>query len=224
MSNMIMDFERAARCGAEEAVFCESKTVQQIAQAIAMAAQEDRRLLLTRLAAGKLAELPDHMQSWLTYDPAGRTATLGAQRQCAQKPRVAIVSGGASDHPVCCEVESTLRYHGLACLRFEDVGVAALWRLLERLEAIRQADIIITVAGMEAALPTVLAGLIPNPIIAVPTSVGYGVSANGHLAMLSMLGSCAAGLTVVNIDNGFGAACAAIRLLKQFTQIPAEPD
>lgn len=224
MGDIIIDFERATRCGVEEAVFCESKTIQQITDIISIAINEERRLLLTRLFADKWNELPDHVQNCLSYDPAGCIATLGRQRKCTQKPHVAIVSGGTSDHHVCCEVEGTLRYHGLSCLRFEDVGVAALWRLLERLESIRQADIIITVAGMEAALPTILAGLISNPIIAVPTSVGYGVSTNGHLAMLSMLGSCAAGFTVVNIDNGFGAACAAIRLLKQFNLIPVDDE
>lgn len=216
MTDIIMDFERATRCGMEEAVFCESKTPQQISNIISLASDANRRLLLTRLTAEKLAALPEQVQTQLNYDPTGCTATFGALPECEQKPRIAIVSGGASDHRVCSETANTLRYHGFSCMRFEDVGIAALWRLMEQLENIKQADIIITVAGMEAALPTVLAGLVPNPIIAVPTSVGYGVAAGGHLAMQSMLGSCAAGLTVVNIDNGFGAACAAIRLLNQF--------
>ncbi|TQI79088.1 hypothetical protein FHU10_0848 [Serratia fonticola] len=216
MTGIILDFERAARCGIEEAVFCESKTPQQISDIITLASNAGQRLLLTRLSAEKLSTLPEQVQTQLNYDPDGWTATFGPQPECGQTPRIAIVSGGTSDHHVCSEAANTLHYHGYSCQRFEDVGIAGLWRLMKQLEEIKKADIIITVAGMEAALPTVLAGLVANPIIAVPTSVGYGVATGGHLALQSMLGSCASGLTVVNIDNGFGAACAAIRLLNQF--------
>ncbi|MGR5062341.1 nickel pincer cofactor biosynthesis protein LarB [Photobacterium sp. DNB22_13_2] len=216
MSNITMDFERRARCGIEEAVFCEGKTAEQINIIIKMANDQQRRLLLTRLSQEKFEQLEPVNQEHLMFDPLGRTAVLGDLESPSQKATVAIVSGGASDAAVCNEVAVTLQYHGIHCERYEDIGVAALWRLTNRLEEIQQAKIIIAVAGMEAALPTVLSGMISNPIIAVPTSVGYGVSEGGHLALNSCLGSCAAGLTTVNIDNGFGAACAAIKLINQF--------
>ncbi|MGR5144006.1 nickel pincer cofactor biosynthesis protein LarB [Photobacterium sp. DNB23_23_1] len=216
MSNITMDFERRARCGIEEAVFCEGKTAEQINTIIKMANEQQRRLLLTRLSQEKCAQLEPANQEQLMFDPLGRTAVLGDLEAPNPIATVAIVSGGASDAAVCNEVAVTLQYHGIHCERYEDIGVAALWRLTNRLEDIKKANIIIAVAGMEAALPTVLSGMISNPIIAVPTSVGYGVSEGGHLALNSCLGSCAAGLTTVNIDNGFGAACAAIKLINQF--------
>ncbi|WP_413112536.1 nickel pincer cofactor biosynthesis protein LarB [Thaumasiovibrio sp. DFM-14] len=216
MTDITMDFERRQRCGVEEAVFCEGKSATQIDTIIAMAKKEDRRLLLTRLDQQKFDHLLADNQQCLMYDPLGRTAVLGDINIGDSAPLVAIVSGGASDAAVCREVETTLHYHGINCTRYEDVGVAALWRLTQRLDEIKQAKIIIAVAGMEAALPTVLSGMIANPMIAVPTSVGYGVSEGGHLALNACLGSCAAGLTTVNIDNGFGAACAAIKLINQF--------
>lgn len=216
MSNITMDFERRARCGIEEAVFCESKTANQIDIIIDMALGQKRRLLLTRLGEDKFKQLASSHQQKLMFDPLGRVSVLGDLEPPKRSASVAIVSGGASDAAVCNEVATTLAYHGIHCERYEDIGVAALWRLTNRLEEIQQANIIIAVAGMEAALPTVLSGMIATPIIAVPTSVGYGVSEGGHLALNACLGSCAAGLTTVNIDNGFGAACAAIKLINQF--------
>ncbi len=217
MSNIILDFERVKRCGVEEAVFCESKTPEQLAEIIELAYSQQRRLLFTRLTPEKINQLPVAARALLTYDPKGWVAVLGELTPVDKASgRVAIVSGGASDNRVCTEIATTLHYHGIYSEKFEDVGVAALWRLTQHLEQLSEADIIITVAGMEAALPTVLSGLIATPIIAVPTSVGYGVAEGGHLALNACLGSCASGFTVVNIDNGFGAACAAIRLLKQF--------
>jgi hypothetical protein len=112
------------------------------------------------------------------------------------------------------EAARTLRYYGTAGVEITDVGVAGLWRLLERIEEIRSVPVVIAVAGMDAALPTVIAGLVPGVIIGVPTSVGYGVAAGGHSALHSMLSSCAPGLAVMNIDNGYGAACAALRVLR----------
>ena len=126
---------------------------------------------------------------------------------------VAIVAAGTSDMPVVREAERTLRYQGEASTVIADVGVAGLWRLTRRLDEIRAHPIVIVVAGMEAAIGSVLGGLVPGAIIAVPTSVGYGVAAGGRLALDALLASCAPGLTVVNIDNGYGAACAALRLI-----------
>jgi len=127
--------------------------------------------------------------------------------------RVTVLAGGSSDLTVAAEAQLALQCHGVACDLVLDVGVAGLHRLLGQLEALRQARVLIACAGMEGALPTVLAGLMPQPVIGVPVSVGYGVSAGGHAALQGMLASCAPGLTVVNIDNGYGAAMAALRIL-----------
>ena len=130
------------------------------------------------------------------------------------KGTVAIVCAGTSDLPVAEEACDTLEICGYTCNRINDVGVAGIHRLLKKIENIRKADVVIAIAGMEGALPSVLAGLVALPVIAVPTSVGYGASFNGVTALLAMINSCASGVTVVNIDNGFGAACAAARILQ----------
>jgi NCAIR mutase (PurE)-related protein len=127
--------------------------------------------------------------------------------------RVTVLAGGSSDLKVAAEAQLALQCHGVACDLLLDVGVAGLHRLLGQLDALRPARVLIACAGMEGALPTVLAGLMPQPVIGVPVSVGYGVSAGGHAALQGMLASCAPGLTVVNIDNGYGAAMAALRIL-----------
>ena len=122
---------------------------------------------------------------------------------------VAVVSGGTSDAPVCLEAARTLEFHGVPCDLFQDVGVTGLWRVMERIEDIRRYPLVIAVAGMEGALASVVGGLVDCPVIAVPTSVGYGASFEGLSALLTMLNCCASGVTVVNIDNGFGAAYSA---------------
>ncbi|MFM2577367.1 nickel pincer cofactor biosynthesis protein LarB [Vibrio fortis] len=217
MSNIIIDFDRKQRCGVEEAILCERKSVEQIEKIIELGLAKQVRFLFTRLNKEKWAQLKPSYHQQLSYCALSNTAVLGALEDLqTQSPMVAIVSGGSSDTGVCHEVLTTLNYHGYAARLFEDVGVSALWRLNNALEEINRAKIIIAVAGMEAALPTVLSGMTHRPIIAVPTSVGYGVSEGGQLALNACLGSCAAGLTTVNIDNGFGAACAAIKLLKSF--------
>ncbi|WP_407333381.1 nickel pincer cofactor biosynthesis protein LarB [Enterovibrio sp. 27052020O] len=217
MHDIMIDFERRARCGVEEAIYCESKSVEQIEAIITMMSKRQARALFTRLNQTQFDQLTESAKAPLTYHPIACIATMGAVTPLSlENAPVAIVSGGASDQAVCHEISLTLNYHGIAAVRIEDVGVSALWRLEARLDDIKKAKIIIAVAGMEAALPTVLSGLIANPIIAVPTSVGYGVASGGHLALNACLGSCAAGLMTVNIDNGFGAACAAIKLLNQF--------
>ncbi len=129
--------------------------------------------------------------------------------------RIAVVTGGSSDVPVAREASRTLGYYGYRSLEIDDVGVAGLWRITNRLEELREKQIIICIAGMDAALPTVLGGLVSAVLIAVPTSIGYGMAKEGETALRSLLVSCAPGITVVNINNGFGAACAAIRVLNQ---------
>ncbi|HNH36432.1 MAG TPA: nickel pincer cofactor biosynthesis protein LarB [Rhodocyclaceae bacterium] len=207
-----MDWEREARTGLCEAVFAEGKTVACLAGIVERAAAESRRLLVTRLAAAAFDALPAPARDALDYDEVSRTAILGPLA-AAPEAHVAVVSAGLSDAPVAREVGRTLHFAGVGARQIADVGVAGLWRLMARLEEIRGHRVVVVVAGMEGALFSVLAGLVSAPLIAVPTSVGYGVGAGGHLAFHSALGSCAPGVVAVNIDNGFGGAQAALRIL-----------
>jgi NCAIR mutase (PurE)-related protein len=211
----LLDLARGERIGLAEAVYCRSKSSEQIAAAIAHAAAEGLRLLLTRLEPDKEALLPSEARAALAYDPVSRTGSVGPAPQPDGEARVAIVSAGTSDAPVAREAARTLAFHGQASTAFSDVGVAGLWRLLERRPAIGAHPVVIAVAGMEGALFSVLGGLIGSVLIAVPTSTGYGVTAGGNAALHSALGSCAPGVVSVNIDNGYGAACAALRILNR---------
>ena len=208
-----LDFERRARIGIEEAVLCESKTAEQLADILARAEEAERSLLLTRLDAAQLGALPAALAERIDYEALSRTGVFGTVAAPAGEARVAIVSAGTSDQPVCREAARTLAYHGHACAEIGDVGVAGLWRLMNRIDEIRAYPVVIVVAGMDAALPSVVGGLVPGMVIAVPTSTGYGVASGGSAAMMAMLASCAPGVAVVNIDNGYGAACAALRAL-----------
>lgn len=205
--DVILDLARERRIGLPEAIFCERKSAAQLA-AILEAAPP--RLLLTRLSPEQRAALP----AVLDYDEVSRTAFLGDCPEPDGPARVAIVAAGSSDLPVAVEAQRTLRFHGIAAERFVDIGVAGLWRLLERRERIAAFPVVIAVAGMEGALFSVLGGLIGGVLIAVPCSNGYGVAAGGHAALTSALASCAPGVLAVNIDNGYGAACAAVRILR----------
>ena len=170
-------------------------------------------LLLTRLSSDKLAGLPDPVTAKLDYDPVSQTAILGREPLEVTPERVVIVSAGTSDVGVAREAARTLQYYGIGTREIHDVGVAGLWRLLERADELRRMQVVITVAGMEGTLPTVVAGLVPGVVIAVPGSTGYGVGAKGIAALHGALTSCAPGLLVVNVDNGYGAGCAALRVL-----------
>jgi NCAIR mutase (PurE)-related protein len=210
----VHDHERHDRIGMPEAVLCSSKTAAQIELIVAdLAASTDRPVLFTRLSAQLLAELDAGTRAHLDYHPESATATMHGRFDPRPGPRVAVVTAGTSDAPVALEAAQTLRFLGVGADVIVDVGVAGLWRLERRLPEIREAAIVIAVAGMDAALVSVLGGLVGAPIIAVPTSVGYGVAEGGGAALNSALASCAQGVTVVNIDNGFGAACAAVRIL-----------
>ena len=213
MSDFKLDWDRIARTGTAEAVLCDGKSTPQVDAIVAHAQQLNRRLLLTRLAPERFAALA--VRDALDYDDVSRTAILGALPVPTGPARVAIVSGGTSDVPVALEAARTLAFQGEASTRFVDVGVAGLWRLMEHLDEIRAHRIVIAVAGMEGAIFSVLTGLVASPVIAVPTSVGYGVAAGGQAALYAALASCASGLAVVNIDNGFGAAHVALRMLGQ---------
>lgn len=216
----MLDFQRLERIGISEAVLCEHKTVEQIDSILASFQQRGLPCLLTRLQAEKAAALSAFFRDALDYEPLSRTAfSPGPLIEQPAKTRVAIVSGGTSDAAVCLEAARTLRFHGVASELFQDVGVTGLWRLHERIEAIRRFPLVIAVAGMEGALFSVLGGLIAAPLIAVPTSVGYGVAQHGQLSLHAALGSCAPGVATVNIDNGYGAACAALRIIQACTAI-----
>ncbi len=208
-----LDLERRARIGIEEAVLCAGKTPEQMAAILRRADEAGASLLLTRLDEGQRDALPDALVERIDYEALSRTGVFGTVAAPAGEARVAIVSAGTSDQPVSREAARTLAYHGHAAVEIGDVGVAGLWRLLERIDEIRAFPIVIVAAGMDAALPSVLGGLVPGLVIAVPTSTGYGIAQGGGTAMTAMLASCAPGVAVVNIDNGYGAACAALRAL-----------
>lgn len=215
MNQFRLDEARAARTGVAEAVFCAPKTVEQIAAILDAAAAGERRLLLTRLRAAQHAALPDALREGLDFDALSGTAIFGAVSPGAPAGAGAvIVAAGTSDLAVAQEAARTLVFHGYAAPVIADVGVAGLWRLTERLDELRAARVLIAVAGMEGAMFSVIAGLVEAPVIAVPSSVGYGVAAGGMAALHTALASCAPGVVVVNIDNGFGAAAAAIKILR----------
>lgn len=208
----LLDLAREARIGLPEAIFCAGKTPLQIGAIVEAAG---RPLLLTRLAPDRFALLPDAVRARLDYDALSQTAFSGPPPDAASPARIAIVTAGTSDIPVAREAARTLGFAGVAAHLIDDVGVAGLWRLLERADELRRFAVVIVAAGMDAALPSVVAGLVPGVVIAVPTSVGYGVATGGHAALHAVLASCAPGITVVNIDNGYGAACAALRVDRQ---------
>lgn len=207
-----MDWDRDARTGLPEAVYAKGKSDPQLAQILTEARTLGRPVLLTRLAAEQVARLPGDLRAGLDYEPVSRTGLLGPVPAPVGEPDIAVVAAGLADMPAVGEAVRTLTFCGVGARVIADVGVAGLWRLMERLEEIRRARIVIAVAGMEGALFSVLAGLVRAPLIAVPTSVGQGVSEGGMVALHSALASCAPGLVVVNIDNGFGAAQAALRM------------
>jgi NCAIR mutase (PurE)-related protein len=211
-SEITLDFQRTERIGFEEAIFSQGKTVEQLNGILDRARAKGASLLLTRLSQLQLEGLTAEHRANIDYEPLSRTAFFGALRP-AKPARIAIVAAGTSDAHVFREIARSARYYGHETSPFYDVGVAGLWRLLERAEAIKQHPVVIVVAGMDAALPTVVGGLVGSVVIAVPTSNGYGVAEGGHSALNAMLASCAPGVTVLNIDNGYGAACAAIRVL-----------
>jgi pyridinium-3,5-biscarboxylic acid mononucleotide synthase len=209
-----IDWDREARTGVSEVVLCAHKSAAQIEAIAATAVRAGRRLLFTRLTAEGFAALEATTQVLLDYDSSSATAILGGGVAADPITGVGIVAAGTSDMQVAREAARSLAFHGYAGPIIADVGVAGLWRLMRRIEEIRQFDVMIAVAGMEGALFGVLAGLLEAPVIAVPTSVGYGVSFGGTCALHAALASCAPGLVVVNIDNGFGAAAAAIKMLR----------
>jgi NCAIR mutase (PurE)-related protein len=212
-NDVTLDLQRHARIGLDEAVFCGGKTPEQIAHILERLIAAKASALFTRLDPKKLNALPANLRKRLAFDPGSWTAFLGKRPRPGGKPRVAVLTAGTSDGPVAREAARTLAYYGVKTTEIGDIGVAGLWRLLKRVDEIRRHPVVIVVAGMDAALPSVVGGLAPGAVIAVPTSVGYGVAKGGETALRAALASCAPGVTVVNIDNGYGAACAALRIL-----------
>ncbi len=218
----VHDHDRPRRLGMPEAVLCEGKQDSHLVEIVRSLAAAGNPILLTRLPAERahdlrLAEVaaedaPGDSDDVFVHDDVSRTAVLHGGLP-ARPGTVAVVAAGTSDVGVAREASRTLTFSGVAVTEHLDVGVAALWRVLDRVDQIRAADAVVVVAGMDAALASVVGGLVPAPVIAVPTSVGYGVAADGSTALNSMLASCAQGVAVTNIDNGFGGACAALRIV-----------
>lgn len=207
------DSDRPRRIGLPEAVFCQGKPRRALHTLLARFAQDKASpILFTRLGEDTFESFEEEITRAYDYDPLSRTA-WNARLPERPKGRAAIVSAGTADGAVAREVSRTLTYLGWNCERFEDCGVAGLWRIQSVIEEINKADVIVVAAGLDAALASVLGGLTNRPLIAVPTSVGYGVAQGGNTALSSMLASCAPGVAVMNIDNGYGAACAAARIL-----------
>ena len=211
-SDLHVDTDRLARQGFPEVVLCESKTDAQVAEVMRHLLQAHGRALGTRLAAdrapGLLKAVPGSR-----YDAAGRLLVAGLGGGGGGGGSAVVACAGTSDLPVAAEAAGTLAFLGHKVVAVNDIGVAGLHRMLAAKDLLASADTIIVVAGMEGALPSVIGGMVACPVVAVPTSVGYGASFGGVAALLGMLNSCASGLTVVNIDNGFGAAMAAHRVL-----------
>jgi NCAIR mutase (PurE)-related protein len=210
-----LDHERTRRIGLAEAVYSASKNIDQLAEILNQAAQRQTTLLLTRLSPAQFNALPSQYCSLLDYDPVSQTAFFGQLRPVSNVAEIAVITAGTSDVPVAMEAARTLRFYGQNALTINDVGVAGIWRLFDRLESLKQMSVVIVAAGMDGALPSVVGGLVSGCVIALPTSVGYGVANGGQTALNAALASCAPGLLVVNIDNGYGAACAALRIVQR---------
>jgi NCAIR mutase (PurE)-related protein len=209
-----VDHHRALRQGAPEVVFGEGKTAAQIVGIARELAGAGDNVLVTRLDPERAREVAAALPG-MRYEELARTATLEVSPVAALTTRpVALMSAGTGDLPVAEECAETLRMLGVPVERVYDVGVAGIHRLLHKREVLERTGIAIVVAGMEGALPSVVGGLVAGPVIAVPTSIGYGISFGGLAALAGMLSSCAAGVLVCNIDNGFGAACAAARIVR----------
>jgi pyridinium-3,5-biscarboxylic acid mononucleotide synthase len=208
-----LDHNRPLRQGQVEVVYGPGKTVSQLLAIARRFADRGEPLLVTRLDGDGMAALATEFPDG-TASPIGRTFSLAADQPALPKVRgtVLVVTAGTGDMPVAEEAVATAAALGQPVERLYDVGVAGIHRVLSGVDTLRSAAVLIVVAGMEGALPSVVGGLVRAPVIAVPTSVGYGASFHGLAPLLGMLNSCAAGVTVVNIDNGFGAACAAARI------------
>ena len=217
-----VDHHRALRCGFPEVIFGEGKTPEQVETLFVKLAATGGNVLATRVSSAA-AQRVQQRSAGAVYHEIARTLTLRQDSEPPVPGLIGIVCAGSSDLPVAEEARITAEIMGHQTRTLYDVGVAGLHRLLARSADLRQANVLIVVAGMEGALPSVVGGLVRVPVIAVPTSVGYGASFHGLAALLAMLNSCAAGVSVVNIDNGFGAGYQAA-LINRLAQEPARTD
>lgn len=208
-----IDFSRKSRRGFPEAIYCASKDDESLVRIFEAFAKKKESVIGTRASKAQF-DLVKAKVDDVTYNDLARIISLDFSKEEEKIGEIAIVCAGTSDLPVLLEAEITARFLGARVKTYTDVGVAGIHRLLDKIEDIKKANVIIAIAGMEAALATVLAGLVDKPIIAVPTSVGYGANLGGITALLSMINSCAEGVSVVNIDNGYGAAYAACQINK----------
>jgi len=206
-----VDQHRALRQGFPEVIFGAGKTPVQVVKIAGGILQQSDQVLITRITADHAKALKKKFKKAIHHQTA-RCVVIEKKKKKPKRGTIAILSAGTSDQPVAEEAAITAEAMGNKVQRLYDVGVAGLHRLLARVEDFREANVIIVIAGMEGALPSVVAGLVDKPVIAVPTSIGYGASFEGVAALLGMLNSCGSGVTVVNIDNGFGAAYAASQI------------
>lgn len=199
-----IDNHREVRTGYPEIIYCEGKTVEQVVGIISYMLEGEANILGTR-ASLEMYEAVKAICPEAVYNPLGRTMTIQRRELELTETYIAVVCAGTSDLPVVEEAVETARIFGNRVVKVTDVGVAGIHRLFAKLDIIQGAKVVVVVAGMEGALASVVGGLVKSPIIAVPTSIGYGANFNGLSALLTMLNSCASGVSVVNIDNGFGA-------------------
>ena len=213
-SDIRFDFQRRERLGLIEAIWGQDKSIDQLKRLSENVLSKNEVVFITRINNEKATYLLDLHDDARFYEEA-KCLIIGENLNKLQtNKKVAIISGGSSDMAVTLEAKLALEIYGVSSKAFIDVGVAGLHRLISHLEEINTYDVLIVCAGMEGALATVVGGLLAQPIIAVPVSVGYGVSKNGESALNSMLSSCAPGIAVMNIDNGYGAAMAALRIIR----------
>ncbi len=210
--NFDIDFERKSRLGFPEIIFGTTKSAEVLLEILQSYQQQGTNALITKLQPEKAKKLQQKFPQAL-YDEESGSFLLELDEENLTPGQVAIISAGSSDLFVVNEIYYTLAYLGLKAQRINDVGVSGVHRLMSRVEDLKKYKVLIVVAGFEGALPTVVGGLLPQPIIAVPSSVGYGVASGGNVALNTMLSSCANGISVMNIDNGYGAAMAAFRIL-----------
>jgi NCAIR mutase (PurE)-related protein len=207
-----LDHHRELRTGLPEVILAQGKTPEQVSAIFQRLAAASGRVLATRVQPDVYARIRDQLPEGTRYHEPARVLYLDRDPDRPRKPGIVVVSAGTSDLPVAEEAAICAEWMGNHVERVGDVGVAGLHRLLHHLPALQRARVIIAVAGMEGALPSVVGGLVSCPVIGVPTSVGYGASFGGLAALLAMLNSCASGVAVMNIDNGFGAACLAAKI------------
>ena len=211
------DFQRRERLGLIEAIWGQDKSIDQLKRITNNVLAKNEVVFITRINSEKANNLLKIYDEARFYEEA-KCLTIGENfNKLNTNKKVAIISGGSSDLAVTLEAQLALEIYGVKCQSFIDVGVAGLHRLMSQLEEINKYNVLIVCAGMEGALATVVGGLLAQPIIAVPVSIGYGVSKNGETALNSMLSSCSPGISVMNIDNGYGAAMAALRIIKSIS-------